>query len=200
MKAMTRVMKLLGLAVLAIGLTSCNPVENESESASMLIIERMQGTNVEGQISDYVQSDVYVQKEGEATGTIIADIGRATVSCKMLAPAPPLGSSTWNDILVNRYVVSYSRVDGRNTPGVDVPYPFEGSISAVIKIGFSQDIAFVIVREVAKAEPPLINLRTNGAEGVIQVTAKVEFFGNDLANKKVKATGTIPIFFANYAN
>ncbi len=199
MNAITRVTKLLGLAVLALGLAACNPVESDSESASMLIVERMQGSNVDGQISDYVQSDVIVQKEGEE-GTILADIGRATLSCKMLAPAPPLGATAWNDIVVTRYVVSYSRVDGRNTPGVDVPYPFEGSVSAIFKVGFSQDLSFVIVREVAKMEPPLVNLRTIGAEGVLQVTAKVEFFGHDLADKKVKATGYIPIFFADYAN
>ncbi|MDH4195840.1 MAG: hypothetical protein OEW05_00375 [Candidatus Aminicenantes bacterium] len=200
MKAMTQVIRLLGLAVLAIGLTSCNPMESESESASMLVVERMQGTTVDEQISDYVQSDVIIQKAGEETGTIVADIGRATMSCRLLAPAPPLGSSGWNDVVVTRYVVSYTRVDGRNTPGVDVPYPFEGSLSTVFKVGYSQEIAFVIVREVAKAEPPLIGLHTGGAEGVLQVTAKVEFYGHDMANKSVKATGYIPIFFANYAN
>ena len=200
MKAMTRVIKLLGLAALAIGLAACNPVENKSESASMLLVERMQGTNVEGQISDYVQSDVLVQKAGEATGTIFADIGRVTLSCRLLAPAAPLGASPWNDIVVTRYVVSYSRADGRNTPGVDIPYPFEGSISATFKVGFTSELAYVIVREVAKAEPPLIALVTGGAEGVIQATAKVEFYGHDMANKSVKATGYIPIFFANYAN
>ena len=198
MKAMTQVMKLLGLAVLAIGLTACNPMENESESASRLVVERMQGTNVEDQVSDYIQSDVIVVKSGAET--IVADIGFATMSCRLLAPASTMGASTWNDIAVTRYVVSYSRTDGRNTPGLDVPYPFEGNLSAVFKVGFSQEIAFVIVREVAKEEAPLIGLRTFGAEGVLQVTAKVEFYGHDMANKAVKATGYIPIFFANYAN
>lgn len=198
MKAMTRVIKLLGLAVLAIGLAACNPMENESESASILVVERMQGTTVDGEFSDYIQSDVLV--ETTQGTTIVADIGKATLSCKLLAPAPPMGSSGWNDIIVTRYVVSYTRVDGRNTPGVDVPYPFEGSVSVVFKVGYSQELAFVIVREVAKAEPPLIGLVTGGAEGVLQATAKVEFYGHDMANKTVKATGYIPIFFANYAN
>jgi len=198
MKAKSHVIKLLGLAVLAIGLAACNPVENDSESASMLVVERIQGTNIEGSEADYVQSDVLVETT-EGT-TIVADIAKAAMSCRLLAPASPLGSSTWNDIVVTRYIVSYSRVDGRNTPGVDVPYPFEGSLSVVFKVGYSQELAFVIVREVAKAESPLIGLRTGGAEGVMQVTAKVEFYGHDMANKSVKATGYIPIFFANYAN
>jgi len=198
MKAMTQVMKLLGLAVLAIGLTACNPMENESDSASMLVVERMQGNNVKEQVSDYVQSDVIVVKSGAST--IVADIGFATMSCRLLNPASTLGASPWNDIAVTRYVVSYIRTDGRNTPGLDVPYPFEGNLSAVFKVGFSQEIAFVIVREVAKEEAPLLGLRTLGGESVLQVTAKVEFYGHDMANKTVKATGYIPIFFANYAN
>ena len=198
MKAMTRVIKLLGLAALAIGLAACNPMENETESASMLVIENMQGRTMDNQIANYIQSDVIVET---STGTtIVADIGQATLSCRLLAPEPPLGASGWNDIVVTRYIVSYSRTDGRNTVGVDVPYPFEGTLSATFKVGFSSEISFVIVREVAKAEPPLIGLRTGGAEGVIQATAKVEFYGHDMADKAVKATGYIPIFFANYAN
>jgi hypothetical protein len=35
---------------------------------------------------------------------------------------------------------------------------------------------------------------------VLNVTARVDFYGHDLANKNVKATGFLPIFFANYAD
>jgi len=58
----------------------------------------------------------------------------------------------------------------------------------------------VIVREVAKMEPPLVNLQEGRDIGVLQVHAKVEFFGHDMANKNIKATGYLDIFFANYAN
>ena len=61
-------------------------------------------------------------------------------------------------------------------------------------------IAFIIVREVAKLEPPLINLVEGTEEGVLQVTAKVDFYGQDMTNNVVKATGYLNIFFANYTD
>ncbi len=59
-------------------------------------------------------------------------------------------------------------------------------------------MTFVIVKEVSKLEPPLLNLVQNRADGVINVTAKVDLYGHDLLNKNVKATGYISVFFANY--
>ena len=56
------------------------------------------------------------------------------------------------------------------------------------------------MREVAKLETPLIDLAQNRAEGVIEATAKIELYGHDLAQHKVKATGYLTIFFANYAD
>ena len=61
-------------------------------------------------------------------------------------------------------------------------------------------LSFVVVREVAKLESPLIDLAQNRAEGVIEATAKIELYGHDLVENKVTATGYLTVFFANYAD
>jgi hypothetical protein len=190
--------KALRIAVLLsafLVLVSCNPVEDDSESASMLLVDNLLGHDAEGKAGNFLQSDVVL-----STGSIVADTASATLRAITVDPDPLLGTSPYNDIVLTRYIVSYSRTDGRNVPGVDVPYPFEGSLSTVVKVGSQSTITFVIVREVAKMEPPLIGLVDLGEEVVLACTAKVEFYGHDNVNKTVKATGYLTIYFANYAD
>jgi hypothetical protein len=178
-----------------LALYSCNPVEDDSRSASILRVENILGTDAEGSSGNFLQSDVLM-----STGSVRADRATATLRAETLDPDPLLGTSQYNDVVVTRYLVSYSRTDGRKTPGVDVPYPFEGSLSTVIRAGATASISFVIVREVAKLEPPLLNLVEVTGEKVLTCTAKVEFYGHDMVNKTVKATGYLTIYFANYAD
>lgn len=175
-------------------LTSCNPIEDDSTSASLLVIESITGQDVGGGEANYLQSDVL------KNDSVFADIAVATVRAATLDPAPLLGSSQYNDIMLKRYTVSYTRTDGKNTPGVDVPYPFEGSLSVLAKVGSATAFNFVVVREVAKLEPPLVHLATGRAEGVLTCTAKIDFYGHDLTNRNVKATGYLTIHFANYVD
>jgi hypothetical protein len=109
-----------------------------------------------------------------------------------------LGTSYFNDILVTKYVVSYTRSDGKNQEGIDVPYSFDGAMSARVQIDTQTNVNFIIVRAVAKLEPPLINLASGRGEGELKVTAKIDFYGQDTVGKTVKATGYLTIFFANY--
>jgi hypothetical protein len=67
-----------------------------------------------------------------------------------------------------------------------------------VEVGQSVEISFIVVRAAAKLEPPLLNLAEGRAEGTLNVTAKIDFYGHDLANRKVKATGYLTIVFANY--
>ena len=47
----------------------------------------------------------------------------------------------------------YIRADGRNTPGVDVPYGFDGALTATVS--GSTTVGFELVRHIAKEEAPL---------------------------------------------
>jgi len=200
MRHMTTWLKILGLAALVLLAWACNPVEDDSKSPTMIVIEAVRGTDADGNEADYLQSDVIVVDTTTQATSIHADAAVATLRAATLDPKPVLGVSQWSDITLTRYVVSYSRTDGNNRPGVDVPYPFEGSLSFLLKTSVSTDIGFIVVREVAKAEPPLVNLVANRAEGVIQCRAQIDFYGQDMTGKKVKATGYLTVFFANYAD
>ncbi|MCX6563731.1 MAG: hypothetical protein NTU60_09020 [Candidatus Aminicenantes bacterium] len=193
----------IGAAVLLAAsflLISCNSVENESQSASLLIVEGLTGLDMQGTEGFFLQSDVLIEDPATGASSVRADSAKATFRATTLEPDPLLGTSQYNDIQITRYVVTYIRADGRNREGVDVPYSFEGSLSALIRIGISTSVSFVIVREVAKQEPPLFNLRAALPGDILNVTAKVDFYGHDLANKAVRATGMLPVFFANYGN
>jgi hypothetical protein len=195
MKNTTKTLSIIVIVSAVLLFTSCNPIENKSKSASMLTVENLQGTDSNGQAASYLQSDVL-----KSDSTVTADTAAATLSAASLDPDPLMGTSQYSDILVTRYTVSYSRTDGKNVPGVDVPYPFEGSLSVLVKSGSSATFSLIVVREVAKLEPPLVALADSRAEGVLQVTARIDFYGQDLARRTVTATGYLAIFFANYAD
>ncbi len=186
---------LMGLALLAasIFLPACNPLEDESRSNSILLVENITGKDMSGTDSGFLQSDV-VKKDN----TIAADTAKATLSAKFMDPAPILGTSQYSDIVLTRYVVSFSRTDGRNRPGADVPFPFEGSLTTLVRVDSTTSVDFVIVREAAKLEAPLINLRDSAYGDILNMTAKIDFYGHDLADKAVKATGYLTVYFANY--
>lgn len=199
MKNMSAVFKGALLAMVCLGLFSCNPLENKQDSASMLILESLKGVDAEGKEADYLESDV-VTVDDDGNSSVFEDPAIATFSAKLLDPAPIFDPSQYNDILITRYIVRYTRSDGKNREGVDVPFAFEGSLSSLVKVDATTDVSFVLVRAVAKLEPPLVNLAVGRAEGEIEVTATIEFYGHDLMNKSVKAVGQIPVFFADWAD
>jgi hypothetical protein len=198
LKTLLTILTILPFILLSI---SCNPLSDDTQSASMLIVENLLGTDMEGNSANFLQSDVIYQDPDDPTsGTIYADSATVTFRGRLLDPDSLTGPSHYNDITVTRYIVSYIRADGRNTEGVDVPYSFEGNLSVVVPVDSVKDAIFVIVREVAKLEPPLIGLHEWRDAGVIEATAKVDFYGQDPVGNTIKATGYLTVFFANYAN
>jgi hypothetical protein len=100
-------------------------------------------------------------------------------------------------VTITRYRVVYRRADGRNTPGVDVPFPFDSGMTVTVG-GDGASAGFEIVRSSAKREAPLRALATNPES--ISTIAEVTFYGQDQAGNDVSATGTIGINFANFAD
>ncbi len=201
MKRTKNSLKITAILCVFFFLLSCNPLEDDSASSSMLLILGITGTTFDGDDVSFQQSDVVQIDPDTGAPGVKADTATVTLQAKLLNPEPLIPqASQYTSIVVTRYIVSYSRSDGQNTPGVDVPYSFEGSLSTLIEIDATADIPFVIVREVAKLEPPLFDLRGGGDEVVIQVTATIDFYGHDLVNNAVKATGYLSIFFADYVD
>lgn len=179
-------------------LFSCNPLSNDSRSDSLLLVVRITGTDVEANEVDFLQSDVSVLNPDTQTATVAADAAKVTFTAETLNPEPVLGTSHYSDILVTHYVVTYHRSDGKNQEGIDVPYSFDGAMSARVLIDSNTEVSFVVVRAVAKLEPPLINLATGRGEGELKTTARIDFYGEDTLGNKVQATGYLTVFFADY--
>lgn len=191
-------LKITAILTVIFLLLSCNPIEDETQSDSILVLQNLTGTDIEGNEVNFLQSDVVSVDSDTGLSYVAADAAKASFTAKLMDPTTTLTSSLYNNIIITRYTVAYVRSDGKNTEGVEVPYSFEGSLSTLIEIDSTVDVSFIIVREVAKLEPPLINLREGRGEGTIEVTAKVDFYGHDITNNKIKATGYLTIFFANY--
>jgi hypothetical protein len=100
---------------------------------------------------------------------------------------------------VTRYRVDYRRADGRNTPGVDVPYGFDGATTGTISES-QVTLAFVLVRVQAKLESPLANLAGLGGAQAISTLADVTFYGRDQAGNDVQVTGSINVTFADWSD
>ena len=103
------------------------------------------------------------------------------------------------EITVRSYRVVYKRADGRNTPGVDVPYPFDGAATGTFTAN-AQPLDFVLVRAQAKQEAPLAALRGNGGAQIISVIAEVTFYGRDQAGNDVSVVGEMSINFADWGD
>lgn len=191
-----------GILVALVGLVTSGCVNDNltsSRSSSLLVIERIGaargGTN-EDPIPTFLQSDVVTN------GGVFDDIGRVTTRLALKDPGTPenpTSPTSSNYVTVTRYRVVYQRSDGRNTPGVDVPYPVDGAVTFTTVTGI-QSAEFVLVRSSAKLEAPLRALAGGGGAIVINTTAEITFYGTDQAGSAIEAAGTIGINFADWAD
>ena len=149
------------LAAAAAGSSGCSSTVREGRSPAYLIVQRLEAASgaEDDQFSDELSSDVLTN------GSVFEDLARVTFSLGLSdigAGGAPTSPTANNFITVNRYAVTFRRTDGRNTPGVDVPYGFEGAGTVTVS-GSDATMSFVIVRGQAKVESPLKELTGGGA-------------------------------------
>jgi len=133
-------------------------------------------------------------------GSIVDDLAQVSMDLTLKDPGAPgieAQPSELNAVTFTRYHVEYRRADGRNMPGVDVPYGFDGANTFTVS---DEGITAVIelVRHVAKAEAPLAALVSD--VNVITTIATVTFYGKDQAGNNVKVSADIQVNFANFAD
>lgn len=156
-------------------------------------------------------SDVQAIVDAEVNGvtvqqpTIFNDLGRATITSERKDQSDLVGglsqvTSPLNGITLTRYRVNYRRADGRNTPGVDVPFGFDGALSATIPPEGAVDVVFDLVRHSSKSEPPLANLVGGGGLRFINAIAEVTFFGRDQNGNETMVTGFIDVIFGDFGD
>ena len=165
------------------------------------VTAQAQGT---GEETSFLQSDVQTLVDTTINGqtfkvpTVFND--NATVFLRLEQKNLQFPSVPLNAVTMTRYRVVFRRTDGRNTPGVDVPHPFDGALSTTISPGDETGVGFEIVRHQAKLEPPLKNLAGFGGLGFISTIAEITLWGRDQNGNEVVATASIDVHFADFGD
>jgi len=198
----------LGVLALAMAVgPSCGDLTKAGKGASYMVLDDLSGVSGStGDSGNTLQSDVVtlVKVAGSVTGvvpTVFEDGGIVVLRVGLKDPgsaSAPNTPTVNNHVTVTRYRVVYTRADGRNTPGVDVPYPFDGAVSFTTFT--ATDATFVLVRAQAKLEAPLLALRGLGGSMVISTIAEVTFYGHDQTGVPVSVTGSISVHFADWGD
>ena len=201
-----------GAAVMALlaGSVSCGDVVRQGKAPVLLVVDSMQAASgaAPGEMGGFLLSDVQTLVDQTVGGqtvqvpVIYNDVAEATLrliakdagtGLNNLAPTP------WNAVTINRYHINYIRADGRNTPGVDVPYPVDGAVTATLS-GTPTVVPFEIVRHQQKLEQPLRSLANFGGRLFISTIAEITFYGTDQVGNDVQGKATISVSFSDYAD
>jgi hypothetical protein len=171
-------------------LAGCSDAVRTGQASSYMILQSLAGG---ANNSAVLQSDVVTDK-----GTVFQDNGTATIQVAMKDPQGPAPTDV-NSITITQYHVQFVRSDGRNVQGVDVPYAFDGGVTATIAAGSTGTVGFTLVPVQAKLQAPLKALAQGGGSVVISTTAQVTFYGQDQSGRAVSVTGNIEVDFADWA-
>jgi hypothetical protein len=193
------------LAVLVAATASCGDVVRQGQSPVMLVMDALEGSPGHTDLQPFSHTlfaDVLTNVTSPAPcspetpcATVFADVGRVTLRLipkDITGPAP----SSNNAVTITRYRVRYIRADGRNTPGVDVPYAFDGASTGTVPPNGTLQLGFELVRHIAKEESPLVQLILN--PNIITTIAEVTFFGRDQVGNDISVTGLIQVNFGNF--
>ena len=198
------------LAALVAATVSCGDVSRQGSSPVYLVIDTLSATRGGGTgstASSTLVSDVITNVTTPAPctpatpcPTIFGDNGSVTLRAplKNIGTGTVLTPTTNNEVTITRVHVQYIRADGRNVEGVDVPYAFDGAATGTIPAGGTLTLGFVLVRNIAKAESPLAQLRTS--PNIITSIAIVTFYGTDRTGNAISVTGQISISFGNFGD
>jgi hypothetical protein len=208
---MRNVVRLLGLAAALASGISCGDVVRTGSSPVYLVIDQLSGIRGgpnSAQPAATLTSDVITNVTSpppcaadNPCPTVFDDSGQAVLRAPLRnigSGGAPLAPTTNNEITISRIHIEYIRADGRNTPGVDVPYPFDGAVTGTVPAGGTLTLGFELVRHVAKMESPLVQLIST--RNIITTIARVTFYGQDRVGNNVTVTGQIQVNFGNFGD
>jgi len=203
-------LRFIGLAGLVAASVSCGDLVRTGRAPVYLVISTLQAApgNRPTLFGSNLLSDVITNVTSPAPcstttpcPTVFNDLGQAVlrVSLKDIGSgAAPNAPTTNNEVTINRIRIVYRRADGRNTPGIDVPYPIDAAATGTVPAGGALTLSFEIVRHVSKEEPPLVQLITGPS--IITTIAEVTFYGRDQVGHEISVTGNIQIDFGNFGD
>jgi hypothetical protein len=193
-----RIRTLTFASVLALAMTAagCGDTSTGKSPAQIVILSLLGGSGGTSAptFGGGLNSDVLTN------GGIFDDFGQVAMDMHLKDLGNPGLTNTPsenNTVTFYRYHVDYRRSDGRNTPGVDVPFPIDGAATFSVSSA-GATATFEIVRHVAKAEAPLAALATDF--NIISTIATVTFYGKDQAGNNVAVSATLQINFGNFAD
>jgi hypothetical protein len=209
---LSNVMRPLVAAVCLISTASCgSELLRTGRAPVILIMDTLAGASGSdpGDFVTPLLSDVLA--EVNDVPTVFNDLGRATIRVELkdqsqsidrdpLNPVTAPSPTALNAVTITRYRVNYRRSDGRNAPGVDVPFGFDGAVNITISPGSSGDVIFDLVRHASKSEPPLRNLIGGGGLRFISTIAEVTFFGRDQNGNEVTVSGMMDVVFGDFGD
>ena len=212
---LSNVMRPVAVAACVVTAAGCgSELLRTGRAASLLMIRSIEGAS--GSDPDTfvanLQSDVQVLVRTSVGGvevltpTIFNDLVRVTLelipkdNSGVLLGSGALPTSPLNNVTITRYRVTYRRSDGRNTPGVDVPFGIDGATTVTLTPGTAGEVIFDIVRHQAKLDPPLRNLIGFKGLGFISTIAEITVWGRDQNGNEVSATGSIDVQFSDFGD
>lgn len=189
-----------------IATTSCGgELLRTGRSPVFMVVTNLQGSaGGTGDATAFLLSDVQTLVDETVGGVLVKrpmtfnDNATATIGVE--AKNQSVTTTALNSVTVTRYRVTFRRSDGRNTPGVDIPYGFDGAVTVTIPAGGSGTVAFDLIRHQAKLEPPLRNLVGFGGFGFISTVAEVTFYGRDQNGNELMATASMDVQFGDFAD
>jgi hypothetical protein len=177
--------KLLMLAVVALaalGSLSCSSELTDNAAPVELVISTTQNLST-------------IDLQAGATGCS-GGIGTITLQA---FPKNASSSSTLTGVRVNRYRVSYRRIDG----GTQVPRSFVRSMDALVNVGSNTAISnFIVLESDALSQAPFAALQPqNGGRDpetgrpLVKLEVIIEVFGETLGGDNVSDTTAFPLDF-----
>lgn len=179
----------VGLLAVAGMLLGCNPLANENRSAVNIVLTKFREAGIGAQITG---KDVdVVSDSGEATDTFITITVESHAKSAVTTP-----NSNFYSVTIQGYHIGYTRLDGRNEPGVDVPFPLTSPTHGYITPGGNNDMGILLMPRQSKLEAPLRNLWFTDER--IQTRMSVTVFGQDLVGNEVAASAAMDVRFGDF--
>jgi len=174
--------KILILIALAVIFASCKVATGNA--AAELIVQSIKPNLLSADVDDGFDDKVVV-----------------AVQAVLRNPSEPIVTTELN-VIVDQIDVTYFRSDGQNVPGQDVPYGYSMRWNKyLIANEAAVDLEnVVILRHVAKLEPPLIDLLNLGQEKIFTFYARMTFHAKDIRGHRLDpVTADMTIQAANFA-
>ncbi len=186
------------VVVLSLVGSACTPdFATDNQSDVVLLLTSIEA--VAGAGPDKDEDSAFLLSDVLTGGGVINDNAKVTVRAELKNQNSP-SAGAFNDVVLERYDVRFTRTDGHNVEGLDVPYGFSGPLALRVAPGGESEAAFVLVRHEAKLEPPLSNMVNLGGLGILQCIANITLHGRTGTGKAVEVSGRLEVTFTDFAD